>query len=124
MAGTVALQPRTEIGSHSRKSVRETLAVRVVLILLALIFLALFLIVPLAIVFQQAFASGQAAYFGALRDPDVKTSIRLTLTTAAIAVPLNVVFGVAAAWCISMFDFRGKNILITLIDLPFAISPV
>jgi sulfate transport system permease protein len=80
--------------------------------------------VPLAVVFQQAFSHGIAAYFEALIDPDVRTAIRLTLTAAAVAVPLNVVFGVAAAWAIAKFDFWGKNILITLIDLPFAVSPV
>jgi len=98
--------------------------VRVVLIALALAFLALFLLVPLASVFVEAFRGGQMAYFAALRDPDVLTAIRLTLTTALVAVPLNVVFGVAAAWCIARFEFRGKNVLLTLIDLPFAVSPV
>ncbi len=97
---------------------------RFVLIALALAFLALFLLVPLASVFAEAFRGGQAAYFAALRDPDVLTAIRLTITTALIAVPLNVVFGVAAAWCIAKFEFRGKNVLLTLIDLPFAVSPV
>lgn len=94
------------------------------LIGLALAFLALFLIVPLAVVFQQAFQGGRAAWFAALRDPDVETAIRLTLITAAIAVPLNVAFGVAAAWAIAKFEFWGKNVLVTLIDLPFAVSPV
>ena len=124
MAETVTLQPRTTPHTQTRTSVTEPLAVRWLLIGLALVFLAFFLLVPLAIIFQQAFQNGAAAYFSALRDPDVKTAIQLTLTTAAIAVPLNVVFGVAAAWAIAKFEFRGKNVLITLIDLPFAVSPV
>lgn len=125
MAGIVAPSlPRTGLPARRRNVVGEPLAVRVVLILLALAFLAVFLVVPLAVVFQQAFQNGQAAYFAALRDPDVKTAIRLTLTAAAVAVPLNVVFGVAAAWCIAKFEFWGKNVLTTLIDLPFAVSPV
>jgi sulfate transport system permease protein len=123
MAGATTLTPRND-RVQTRTSVTEPPVVRVVLIVLALAFLALFLIVPLAVVFQQAFSHGIAAYFEALIDPDVRTAIRLTLTAAAVAVPLNVVFGVAAAWAIAKFDFWGKNILITLIDLPFAVSPV
>lgn len=102
----------------------EPLAVRAALISLALAFLTAFLIAPLAIIFQQAFQHGGAAYFAALRDPDARTAIQLTIITALIAVPLNVVFGVAAAWAIAKFEFWGKNILTTVIDLPFAISPV
>jgi sulfate transport system permease protein len=98
--------------------------VRWFLIGAALLFLGLFLVLPLASVFAQAFASGVAPYLDAVRDPDALSAIRLTLITAAIAVPLNLVFGVAAAWAIAKFEFIGKNVLITLIDLPFAVSPV
>jgi sulfate transport system permease protein len=98
--------------------------VRLALAVVAAVFLALFLIVPLAAVFVQAFEKGIGAYLAAIREPDAWAAIRLTLLTAAIAVPVNVVFGIAAAWVIAKFEFRGKNILATLIDLPFAISPV
>ena len=97
---------------------------RMALAIVAAAFLTLFLIVPLAAVFAQAFEKGFAAYLAAIREPDAWAAIRLTLLTAAICVPVNVVFGVAAAWAIAKFEFRGKNILATLIDLPFAISPV
>lgn len=124
MANAPALVARTSHSARTRVSVGEGPFVRGVLIALALAFLALFLLVPLASVFVEAFRGGRLAYAAALRDPDVLTAIRLTLTTALVAVPLNVVFGVAAAWCIAKFDFRGKNVLLTLIDLPFAVSPV
>ncbi|HUL02377.1 MAG TPA: sulfate ABC transporter permease subunit CysW [Gemmatimonadales bacterium] len=90
----------------------------------ALGFLALFLVLPLAVVLSGALSKGLAAYAAALRDPDTLAAIRLTVLTAAIAVPLNVVFGVAAAWCIAKFSFPGKQILIALIDVPFTVSPV
>jgi len=90
----------------------------------ALAFLALFLLAPLAAVFTQAFRKGLQAYLAALTEPDALAAIRLTLLVALIAVPANLVFGVAAAWAIAKFDFRGKAVLITLIDLPFAVSPV
>jgi sulfate transport system permease protein len=102
----------------------EPWPIRLLFILLTLAFLGLFLGLPLAAVFAQAFSSGQVAYFEALKDPDTLSAIRLTLLTAAVSVPLNVVFGVAAAWAIAKFEFRGKNLLLTLIDLPFAVSPV
>lgn len=124
MARTPTLAPRTSSSARTRTAVGEPAWVRLALIGIALAFLALFLLVPLVSVFAEAFRGGRLAYFAALRDPDVLTAIRLTLTTALIAVPLNVVFGVAAAWCIAKFDFRGKNVLLTLIDLPFAVSPV
>jgi sulfate transport system permease protein len=88
------------------------------------LFLGLFLLLPLVNVFVQAFSEGWTAYLEALRQPDTIAAIRLTLTVAAIVVPLNVVFGVAAAWAVAKFEFRGKPLLITLIDLPFSISPV
>jgi len=95
-----------------------------ILTIAALIFLGLFLVVPLAAVFTEALKKGVVTYFQSFSDPNAKAAIRLTLTTAAIAVPLNLVFGVAAAWTIAKFDFKGKSILTTLIDLPFAVSPV
>jgi sulfate transport system permease protein len=97
---------------------------KTVLITVALLFMALFLLLPLIIVFSQALAAGFSEYITALSDPSVGTAIKLTLLIAAIAVPANVVFGVIAAWCIARFEFSGRNLLITLIDLPFSISPV
>jgi sulfate transport system permease protein len=94
------------------------------LIGVVLVFLGLFLVVPLAAVFSEALGKGAAAYVAAFREPDALAAIRLTLLTAAIAVPLNLMFGVAAAWAIAKFEFVGKNLLITLIDLPFSVSPV
>src|SRR3546814_6922799 len=102
----------------------EPLWVRRLLMLAAFLFLGLFLFVPLFAVFAEAFRKGWDAYIAAIVEPDALAAIRLTLLTAAIAVPLNLVFGVSAAWCIAKFDFRGKNLLITLIDLPFSVSPV
>jgi len=95
-----------------------------VLIALALGFLALFLVLPLLSVLTQAFAKGAGAYFAALTEPDAWTAIRLTLLVAAISVPVNVLFGLVASWAIAKFDFRGKSLLISLIDLPFSVSPV
>ena len=106
------------------KGMSEPLLVRWLLTGVALAFLALFLFVPLAALFAQAFEKGAGAYFAAIREPDALTAIKLTLVTAAISVPLNLVFGVAAAWAIAKFRFPGKSILITLIDLPFSVSPV
>jgi sulfate transport system permease protein len=102
----------------------EPVLVRGLLIGVALLFIGLFLIAPLAAVFAQALAKGVGAYWTSLRTPDTLASIRLTLLTAAIAVPLNLVFGVAASWAIAKFEFVGKSLLTTLIDLPFAVSPV
>jgi len=98
--------------------------VRWSLIGLALGFLTLFLFVPLISVFYEALKKGTAVYIAAITDPDAVSAIQLTLTAAAIAVPLNLIFGIAAAWAIAKFEFRGKNLLITLIDLPFSVSPV
>lgn len=102
----------------------ESRAVRITLVALALGFMALFLVLPLAAVFTEALRKGWGAYLEALKEPDAWAAIRLTLITAAISVPLNLVFGVAAAWAIAKFDFRGKAFLTTLIDLPFSVSPV
>jgi sulfate transport system permease protein len=94
------------------------------LISIALGFMFLFLVLPLAAVFTEALRKGLGAYLEALKEPDAWSAIRLTLITAAIAVPLNLVFGVAAAWCIAKYEFRGKAFLTTLVDLPFSVSPV
>ena len=97
---------------------------RFFLLLTALLFLALFLLAPLVTVFAQALAKGFGAYAAALRDPDALSAIKLTLIVAATAVPLNIAFGLAASWSITKFDFPGKSVLLTLIDLPFSVSPV
>ena len=102
----------------------EAPAVRWLLTGVALAFLGLFLFLPLAAVFHEALKKGWQVYLAAVSHPDALAAIKLTLLAAAIAVPLNTVFGVAAAWAIAKFDFRGKNLLITLIDLPFSVSPV
>jgi sulfate transport system permease protein len=105
-------------------AVTEPRWVRRLLIGLALAFMSLFLFVPLATVFFEAFKKGLGVYLAAITDPDALSAIQLTLTATAISVPLNLVFGIAAAWVVSKFDFRGKNLLLTLIDLPFSVSPV
>jgi len=94
------------------------------LITVAVLFSAVFLVLPLVNVFAQAFAAGLGPYWNALRDPDTLSAIRLTMLVAAISVPLNAIFGLAASWAIAKFEFRGKTILLTVIDLPFSISPV
>lgn len=94
------------------------------LIAAALAFLTLFLFIPLALVFAEAFKKGWDVYLAAITEPDALDAIKLTMIAAAIAVPMNLVFGLAAAWCIAKFEFRGKNVLLTLIDLPFSVSPV
>jgi len=108
----------------ARPATNEALWVRVLLVTIGLGFLTVFLFLPLGLVFGEAFSDGLTTYFAALSDPDAGAAIRLTLITAAIAVPLNVVFGLAAAWAITRHDFRGKGLLVAVIDLPFAISPV
>jgi sulfate/thiosulfate transport system permease protein len=114
---TTALRAVTRATGESR-------AVRWLLTATALVFLAVTLVLPLALVFVEALAKGLPAYWGAITEPDALSAARLTLLIASIAVPVNLVFGVAAAWCVSKFDFPGKNLLVTLIDLPFAVSPV
>ena len=110
---------------HARRApTGEPVWIRRVLIGTALAFLTVFLFVPLAFVFVEALKKGAGVYVAALVAPDALDAIRLTLLTAAIAVPLNLVFGVAAAWAIAKFDFPGKSVLTTLIDLPFSVSPV
>ncbi len=114
-----ASSPRT-----ARKGTTEATWVRYTLIGIALVFMALFLVLPLAAVFTEALRKGFDAYWEALKDPDAWSAIRLTLLTAAVAVPLNLVFGVAAAWAVAKYEFWGKSFLTTLIDLPFSVSPV
>jgi len=106
------------------RATAEPAWVRLVLIGLALAFLTTFLFVPLAAVFYEALRKGVVVYARAITEPDALAAVRLTLLAAAISVPLNLVFGVAAAWAIAKFEFRGKNVLVTLIDLPFSVSPV
>jgi sulfate transport system permease protein len=110
--------------TRKRVSTTEAPWVRRMLIGIALVFLFLFLLLPLATVFTEAMRKGAGAYLEALKEPDAWAAIRLTLITAAIAVPLNLVFGVAAAWAIAKYEFRGKAFLTTLVDLPFSVSPV
>ena len=102
----------------------EPLWIRGLLISLAMLFLLGFLLLPLVLVFIQAFSKGIATYWAALTEPNALAAIRLTLLVAAISVPLNMIFGVAAAWSIAKFEFPGKSLLMTLIDLPFSVSPV
>ena len=118
------LQATTAAARPTRSVTSESPLVRWALTITALLFLGGFLVLPLLSVFAEALAKGIAAYGRELVTPDALAAIRLTLLAAAIAVPLNLVFGIAAAWAIAKFSFPGKNILITLIDLPFAVSPV
>ena len=119
-------QPAKRAANNKRldTSVLEPRWVRAALIAIALIFLTLFLFIPLAAVFTEALKKGWELYVESILDPDAVSAIKLTLIAAVISVPLNLVFGVAAAWAIAKFEFRGKSILLTLIDLPFSISPV
>jgi sulfate transport system permease protein len=107
-----------------RQAIGEGPRMRFALIAIALVFLALMLIAPLLVVFVEAFSRGIGVYIDALTMPDTMSALQLTLLVAAIAVPANLVFGVAASWAIAKFDFKGKSFLLTLIDLPFAVSPV
>ena len=109
---------------RAKAGTTEPTWVRWTLIAVALSFIFLFLVLPLAAVFTEALRKGVDAYLEALKEPDAWTAIRLTLLTAAIAVPLNLVFGIAAAWAIAKYEFRGKAFLTTLVDLPFSVSPV
>lgn len=111
-------------GGRRSGAVNENIWVRVVLIAIALVFLSVFLIVPLLAVFTEALRKGWDVYLAAFSEPDAHAAIKLTLLAAAISVPANLVFGIAASWAITKFEFRGKQFLITLIDLPIAVSPV
>ena len=114
----------TSLSSNQRRRTFDSTAVRVTLIGGALLYVTVFLMLPLAAVFMEAFAKGWQLYVAALTDSDALAAIRLTLATVAITVPLNTAFGLAAAWATTRFEFRGKELLITLIDLPLAVSPV
>ena len=124
MASIALSRPAITAPRAVTRATGESAVVRWTLITVALVFLGLTLLLPLALVFAQALSKGFAAYLEAIKEPDALSAARLTLLVASIAVPINLVFGVAAAWCITKFHFRGKNVLITLIDLPFAVSPV
>lgn len=123
MAGAVTAHLSQE-ASKRPKHITESAGVKWLLISIALVFLGLAVVMPLVSVFIEAFKKGFDVYRAAITDPDALSALRLTLFVALIAVPLNAVFGIAAAWAISKFRFKGKNLLITLIDLPFAVSPV
>lgn len=123
MAGAVTVHLSSEAAKRPRH-INEPPAVRWLLIGIALLFLLLVVVLPLMTVFIEGFKRGADVFFAAITEPDAVAALRLTLMVALVAVPLNTLFGIAAAWAISKFRFRGKNILITLIDLPFAISPV
>jgi sulfate transport system permease protein len=120
ISNATAIQVR-RVDSSARS---ESLGVRLVLLALAFFFLTFVVVLPLVAVFTQAFGKGIGGYFAALSQPETAAAIKLTLLTAVIAVPLNTVFGVTAAWVIAKYRFPGRNILITLIDLPFTVSPV
>jgi sulfate/thiosulfate transport system permease protein len=126
MTGTVSTIDRSAAAAAfaSRQAGLRQAVIRWLLTGIALLFLGAFLLVPLAAIFSQAFAGGLGPFVAAITEPDARSALRLTLFTAALAVPLNLVFGVAAAWAIARFEFRGKQLLTTLIDLPFAVSPV
>jgi len=129
IADSVSLSaPDAKARAHAaaaRNNLRtEPRAVRIVIIALAMTFLSVFVVLPLVVVFAQAFSRGILAYLAALTDPEALSAIKLTLLVAAISVGLNLVFGLVAAWAIAKFEFSGKTFLITLIDLPFSVSPV
>jgi len=121
MSTTLILKQSTK---KSQRGTEESPFVKWTLTSLALAFCGVFLLLPLVNVFAQAFSKGWGYYFGALSHPDSVSAIKLTLLVAGISVPLNVAFGLAAAWAIAKFQFKGKPLLITLIDLPFSVSPV
>src|SRR5215471_3177510 len=123
MSGTA--NKRWRIGrTASQRGTEESPIIKWVLILMALAFSLVFLLLPLLNVFAQALSNGWNYYWASLSNPDSIAAIRLTLLVAAISVPMNVLFGLVSAWAIAKFEFRGKSLLITLIDLPFSVSPV
>lgn len=124
LAGHVPMQHAKTTVKLNHSSLKEPKVVQWLLTFIALAFLALFLVLPLITIFMTAFQKGLETYLAAITNPDALAAIKLTLIVVLITVPLNAVFGVVAAWLITKFDFKGKNILITLIDLPFAVSPV
>jgi sulfate transport system permease protein len=124
MAGGTSREVLDEIASRPGRDTFVSGLIKVLFIAASLLFLAALLFAPLATVFVSAFEKGVKLYFSSFNDPDTLAAIRLTLTVAAIVVPLNTLFGVSAAWAIAKFEFKGKSILLTLIDLPMAVSPV
>lgn len=124
LAGHVPMQHEKTTFKLNHFSLKEPKVVQWLLTFIALAFLALFLVLPLITIFMTAFQKGLETYLAAITNPDALAAIKLTLIVVLSTVPLNAVFGVVAAWLITKFDFKGKNILITLIDLPFAVSPV
>jgi sulfate transport system permease protein len=123
MSDAIAPAPRLRAAAR-RKATEESPGTRVALIAITVAFLGLFLLLPLAVVFTEAFDKGAGAFFAAFDEPDARAAISLTLIVAAIVVPLNAAFGLCSAWAIAKFSFPGKSVLITLIDLPFSVSPV
>ena len=124
MDGGIPKGPQVAVNSKSRRGIEEPVLIRRILIGIAVGFVGVFLLLPLANVFAQAFAKGWGAYLQSLQQPDTRSAVLLTLLVSTICVPLNLVFGVIAAWAVAKFQFRGKALLITLIDLPFSVSPV
>lgn len=124
MAGHASLLAGRASRSNIRAATKEPWPIRWLLISVTMAFLFLFLFLPVAAVLTEAFSKGVSAYFSAMTEPNALAAIRLTILTAAIAVPLNLSFGIAASWAIAKFEFKGKSLLITLIDLPFTVSPV
>lgn len=123
-APRIAAAQRATTNATERRATRDPFWLAASLTIIALLFLALFLAIPLAAVFTEALRRGVGAYLDSFRDADALAAIKLTLTASLISVPANLVFGIAAAWAIAKYEFRGKSVLITLIDLPFAVSPV
>src|SRR5438105_2788881 len=117
-------QKLAEAKNKSQRASEEPFWVQWLLITIALLFSLVFLLLPLLNVFSQALSKGVKFYLEALQNPDTVSAIRLTLLVAAVTVPLNMLFGLAAAWAIAKFEFKGKPFLVTLIDLPFSVSPV
>ncbi|MBS4026794.1 MAG: sulfate ABC transporter permease subunit CysW [Clostridia bacterium] len=125
MAGNIPLQSNTvAAGPRLTNAITESQGIKWLLIGIALSFLGLVLVLPLAAIFMKAFEQGATVFMAAIIEPDALAAIRLTLLVVAITVPLNVIFGLAASWAIAKFEFKGKNFLVTIIDLPFAVSPV
>ena len=124
MQTSTLIESRPPTAISRGRATTEPLVVRCLLLIVAMVFVVLFLVAPLLAVFWQALAEGLGVYWKSLSDPDALASIKLTLLVAGIAVPLNLVFGIAASWAIAKFEFVGKSLLTTLIDLPFAVSPV
>jgi sulfate/thiosulfate transport system permease protein len=124
LRGELAGLPVDDALTRLRRATSDPPWAQALIVGVAMVFLGVFLIIPLITVFAEALSQGVRVYLAAVTNPEARSAIRLTLLTAAIAVPLNLVFGLAASWAITRFEFRGKNLLPTLIDLPFAVSPV